>query len=124
MVERVLVFGTFDGLHEGHLFFLQSARLYGKKLIVAVARDEHVKFLKKKVPKFSQVERLAAIRKRKEVAEAVLSDAKLGSFDVIYHTAPNQLILGHDQWELETALKQWMETSSLQIPIKRLSKKK
>ena len=46
-MKKVMVFGTFDGLHEGHLDFFRQAREYGDYLIVAVARDVNVKKIKK-----------------------------------------------------------------------------
>jgi len=43
----VLVFGTFDGLHDGHRFFLTEARKLGDRLIASVATDEIVERIKK-----------------------------------------------------------------------------
>ena len=40
--KRVLVFGTFDLLHQGHRYFLTQARRFGDTLIAVVARDEFV----------------------------------------------------------------------------------
>lgn len=36
--ETVMVFGAFDGVHSGHLYYLQEAKKLGS-LIVAIARD-------------------------------------------------------------------------------------
>jgi cytidyltransferase-like protein len=39
MRKKIMVFGTFDGLHEGHLVFLKQARKLTEKpfLIVSIA---------------------------------------------------------------------------------------
>ena len=49
---RIMVFGTFDGLHEGHLDFFKQARQLSKNpfLIVSIARDKNVKIIKKIFP--------------------------------------------------------------------------
>jgi len=44
---KSMVFGVFDGLHEGHLFFLDEAQKYGDNLIIVVASDINVKNIKK-----------------------------------------------------------------------------
>ena len=50
-MKKVIVFGTFDILHQGHLDFFRQAKQYGDYLIVAVAHDENVK---KSRPKISR----------------------------------------------------------------------
>lgn len=104
MTGRVLVFGTFDGLHEGHLFFLQKAKECGDTLIVAVARDAHVRQLKQKKPLQNEKQRLADVRHLEIVDEAWLSDPILGSFEIIERVSPDGIVLGYDQHELEKAL--------------------
>jgi FAD synthetase len=47
---RVIAFGVFDGLHEGHRHFLREARKLGGRLTVAVAHDEAVVMLKGRRP--------------------------------------------------------------------------
>ena len=42
-MKRVLIFGTFDGIHEGHLNLFKQAKKYGDYLIVVVGRDENIK---------------------------------------------------------------------------------
>ena len=44
--KKVMVFGTFDGIHDGHRHFLREAKKQGEELIVAVSKDEVVQKLK------------------------------------------------------------------------------
>jgi len=118
MSGRVLVFGTFDGLHAGHLFFLKQAKREGDLLFVSVARDSYVRELKNKSPKNNEQERLKTIQQRSEVENAELSDEKLGSFDIIERFAPDTIILGYDQKDLESSLKKWFVKIKKNIPIK------
>ena len=45
-MKTVMVNGTFDVLHPGHIALLNSARSYGDHLIVAIDTDRRVKELK------------------------------------------------------------------------------
>lgn len=42
-MKKVLIFGSFDSLHKGHLNLFKQARKHGDKLIAVVARDETIK---------------------------------------------------------------------------------
>jgi len=121
-IKRVLVFGTFDGLHAGHQFFLRSAKTQGTMLMVSVARDKHVNELKQKVPVQREQERLRAIQKLSFVDEVFLSDEELGSFARMNQSKPDLIILGYDQTALEASLQEWMILKELFIPMRRLRK--
>lgn len=120
--KLVLVFGTFDGLHPGHLFFLRSAKAQGTHLIVAVARDVHVKTLKDKRATTPETKRLAAIKRLAFVDEAYLCDEKLGTFVITTITKPDLIVLGHDQQALEKDLIRWMTDTDQYIPMFRIQK--
>ncbi len=122
MSKRVLVFGTFDGLHPGHVFFLRKAKSKGDELVVGVARDTHVVALKDKRPHMTERKRLEAIKKQSCVNEAVLCDEELGEFEILQEVLPDLIVLGHDQKELEDALIAWMAQSDQYIPMNRIKK--
>lgn len=103
-----MVFGVFDWLHPGHRAFLRQTKRYGKELIVVVARDSAVKRLKKKKSRQSELVRLRAIRKLREVKLAVLGDRKQSSYAVIKKYRPDIVCLGYDQKWLEKDLKKCM----------------
>ena len=48
---KVMVFGTFDRLHDGHRFFLREAEKLGTTLFIVVARDSMVVTHKKRSAK-------------------------------------------------------------------------
>ena len=50
-MEKIMVFGTFDGVHKGHINFFKQARVLSKNpyLIVSIARDKNVKKIKGKI---------------------------------------------------------------------------
>jgi FAD synthetase len=122
VIKRVMVFGVFDGLHEGHWYFLASARKYGDELIVVVARDEVVRVLKNKMPRHNEQERLAMVEGVSEVIRAVLGDEAQGSYGVIAAHNPDIICLGYDQNVLAEDLKEKMRAGIiLTIPIRRIA---
>ena len=50
-MKKVIVFWSFDILHEGHKHYLQESKSLGSYLIVIVARDENILKFKGKTPK-------------------------------------------------------------------------
>jgi cytidyltransferase-like protein len=120
--RRVLVFGTFDGLDNGHKFFLQKAKTKGTHLVVAVARDKHVRELKMKSPFDYEVKRLRKVSELKIVDEAYLSDEELGTFEIIEKAEPDIVVLGFDQTELEDSLRQWSISQDTYLPLLRIKK--
>ena len=59
-----MVFGTFDLIHKGHLYFLRQAKKQGGKsaqLVVSIARDINVKKIKRAKPVFNEKQRLANV---------------------------------------------------------------
>jgi FAD synthetase len=117
MNRRVLVFGTFDGLHAGHLFFLKQAKREGDLLFVSVTRDSHVQKLKNKSPNNSEQIRLETILQIPGIEDAELSDETLGSYGVVKKIDPDIIVLGYDQKKLELSLRKWMAENKQEIPI-------
>ncbi len=122
MQTRVLVFGTFDNLDTGHLFFLESAKSLGNTLVVSVARDVHVRDLKRRESHQNEQTRLQNVLLIPEVDEAVLSDEVLGSFESLQTIKPDVIALGYDQDELADALKKWLKANKIEVRIVRLDK--
>jgi FAD synthetase len=121
-MKTVLVFGTFDLLHPGHLFLLRQARLQGDRLVVSLARDRFVRGWKGKEPRYPEQERLARVRETGLADEVRLSDPEPHSFRLLQEVRPDLICLGHDQQELAGALARWMRRNRVRIPLKRLGR--
>lgn len=117
---RILVFGTFDGLHEGHKNFFKQAKEFGD-VIVVVGRDSTIVKTKGRPPKFGEAERLKAVQDCDLVNEARLGNENMSPYVVIKEVNPDIICLGYDQThfvdKLEAALK---EMGLGHIEIKRL----
>lgn len=118
---KIMVFGTFDYLHPGHLnFFKQARELAGNPwLIVSVARDSNVQKIKKSKPENTEKERLELISNCKLVDEAVLG----GKNDYIGHIVKHKpliIALGHDQIAYTQHLAELLAKKNISVKIVRL----
>lgn len=114
-----MVFGTFDGLHPGHLNFLKQAKKKGNFLIALIARDKTVKKLKGHWPHFKEKERLEILKNLKLVDKTILGDIK-DPYKVIKKMKPNVICLGYDQKFFVKGLKEQLKKANLKTKIVRL----
>lgn len=97
-MKRVLVFGTFDLIHPGHVSFLKQAKKHGNFLIVVVACDHTVKKLKGFWPHFNEKHRLKNVKKLKIANKVILGRHNLRKkYDIIEKIKPDIIYLGYDQ---------------------------
>ena len=115
--KRVIVFGIFDGIHDGHRSFFAQAKKYGNEIVVIVGRNSSSVRLKKKKPKYSEEERLKFALQEQDVDLTVLGDEKQSSYDVLEDLNPNAICLGYDQKNLAEDLKIWMQKMGKKIPM-------
>ncbi|MDO8470703.1 MAG: coenzyme F420-0:L-glutamate ligase [bacterium] len=120
--RKVLVFGIFDGLHEGHRFLLEQASQYGSHLIVVVGRDAVCKLLKHKTPRHIESQRLAMLKKNPLVSKALLGDIAQSSWNIIKRLKPDVICLGYDQGALERSLRSWISKEGKEIILRRIAK--
>lgn len=97
LIKRGIVFGVFDGLHEGHRFFLKSASDKCESLIVVVAIDDASLALKGRIPKHSFNERMQALLSFNPSLKVVPGDSIQGEWSALTTYMPDMVFLGHDQ---------------------------
>lgn len=119
--NKVMVFGTFDGLHQGHLDFFSQARRLAKNpyLVVSIARDINVKRIKGQDPDLSEKERSILVKKSELVDKVVLS----GTTRYLSHIlkeAPEIIALGYDQKAYVESLQKDLQNKGLLVKIVRL----
>ena len=110
---RILVFGTFDNLHPGHIFFLKEAEKCGE-LWVAIARDQTVEHIKKQSVVQNEEIRKSAIENAMPEAHVILGDPK-DYLRPIQEIRPDRIILGYDQ-----KLPPGISVEDITCPIERL----
>ena len=116
MKKKVVVFGIFDGVHDGHRNFFSQAAEYGD-VIAIVGRDSIGLQLKNKEPKHSEDERLSFVEQEKHITKAVLGDTELSVYKVLKEISPDIICLGYDQAELKEDLELWIENSSKKVEL-------
>lgn len=94
-MTKVMVFGTFDILHKGHINFLEQAKGYGK-LIVVVGTDKNVEKIKEQKPVHALKTRIGQIMKL-HIAHEVVSGYEDDFFRIIDEKRPDVICLGYDQ---------------------------
>lgn len=114
-----MVFGTFDGLHEGHLNFFEQARGYGDYLIAVAGRDENIKKIKGHYPKKRERERFTGLQKCSLVDKPVLGYDD-DPYRVIETLRPDAICLGYDQSSFSKDLDRELKKRELEIKIFRL----
>lgn len=96
-MKKVMVFGTFDGLHAGHCHFFEQARAHGDVVIAVVARDETVARVKGRPPQRDIAERLEAVLSCGLVHDVVMGTCDEDKTAIIRTYMPDVIFLGYDQ---------------------------
>ncbi|RSN69012.1 FAD synthase [Candidatus Korarchaeum cryptofilum] len=121
MGRRVMVAGTFDIIHEGHIKMLWSAKsLAGDdgELVVVVARDENVRKYKKREPILEESIRAYIVKNLKPVDRVVLGERD--PIESVLKLRPDVIALGYDQWADENWLREELLKRGLNVEIVRL----
>ncbi len=119
---RIMVFGTFDILHEGHLDLFRQARALApdSQLIVSISRDSSTERIKGELPKNNEIFRMHAVEECELVDEVVLGD-KEGFIAHIIDARPDVIALGYDQdGEYVNALRSELDRAGITAHIVRL----
>jgi rfaE bifunctional protein nucleotidyltransferase chain/domain len=101
-MTKVMVNGTFDILHRGHLQMLQYAQSIGEHLLVAIDTDRRVKELKGKYrPINNQNDRQYMLESLKYVDEVRLFDSKEELINIMKEYKPDIYVKGSD-WKKDS----------------------
>lgn len=111
-----MVFGTFDGLHEGHRAFLRQARELGSELIVCLAADHIVAYLKGRSPEHMFELREAALRTVEHVTDVHPGDPELGVYTCVQVIKPAMVAFGYDQQTLAEDFRRWQQERGDETP--------
>lgn len=118
---RVLVAGTFDIIHPGHIALLRHAWMKGRVHVI-VARDATAERIKKRPAIVPEEQRLEVVRSIRYV-----SNAELGStsdiLEPVKRIKPDIILLGPDQWVDEEWLRRELEKHGLKARIERMREK-
>lgn len=108
-MKKVIVFGSFDPLHEGHKDLFKQAKALGDYLVVVVASDEKIKHNKKREPRLNIEDRISDISADPNVDQVIAGDNNLG-YTILDKIKPDIIALGYDQKvpkEIQKAIKKY-----------------
>ncbi|WFO74834.1 DUF357 domain-containing protein [Desulfurococcaceae archaeon MEX13E-LK6-19] len=116
---KVLVAGSFEIIHPGHIYYLREAWKKGRVYVV-VARDKSIEKFKKREPIVPEEQRLEVVKNIKYVYKAVLGDEN-DYLKPVEDIKPDIILLGPDQWPRENELLEELRKRGLKdIRIERL----
>ena len=119
-MKKVLLFGTFDILHPGHLNLFRQAGEHGDSLTVVLARDKTIEEVKKRKPVFNEQQRKANLEELEIIDEVILGNLN-DKYKVIEDVKPDVICLGYDQMFFTNNLKIELEKRGIRAEIVKLT---
>lgn len=120
--RRVLVAGSFEFLHPGHLYLLKQAWELGNVAVI-VSRDVNFEKFKRRKPILSERDRKEVLEAIKYVDVAILGDDQ-DLLKPILELKPDVILLGPDQWISPGELKEKLKERGLEkIEVIKLDKR-
>ena len=129
-MTKVLIFGTFDKLHKGHIYFIRKAgeiadeeskkktgNIDDSELFVVVARDDNVEKIKKRRPADQEMTRLMNVYMLGLAKKVALGDVE-DFFNPVKEIKPDIICLGYDQDD--QGLEEYIKKNNLKIQIKKI----
>jgi len=93
--KKVLAGGSFNIVHQGHVFFLNRAKELGNTLVVVIASDRTV--IKNKKHLLLPAEKRKKVVEMLGIADKVIIGSDSDFFRVVEKERPDIISLGHDQ---------------------------
>jgi FAD synthetase len=120
--KRVLVAGTFDIIHAGHIYLIREAAKLGDVYVV-VATDRNRELFSGERPIISQEQRLEVIKNIKNVKEARLGRNDNDTLKTVEEINPHIILLGPDQkYSIDILIEGLKEKGINHIEVRRLEK--
>jgi len=115
---RVMIFGTFDGIHEGHRYLFSKAHELAKggRVMACIAQDSIVMMLKGHAPIRTMKQRVAGVRHH--VRHVYRGDARLGPWSKIRIYKPDAILIGYDQMRMKSQLEKDLPVMFPSLEIK------
>jgi FAD synthetase len=120
ITKKVLIAGTFDLLHPGHIYLINEASKLGDVYVV-VATDKNRELYSGEAPIVSEGQRLAVMKSIKNVKDAKLGRHDNDTLKTVEEINPDIVLLGPNQkYSSETLKKNLKEIGLNKIEVRRL----
>jgi FAD synthetase len=118
--KRVLIAGTFDIIHPGHIYLINEAAKLGEVYVI-VATDKNRERFAGQPPIIPEEQRLEIIRSIKNVKEAKLGRQDNDTIQTVTDINPDIILLGPDQkFDIKILKKGLKDKGKEHIEVKRL----
>jgi FAD synthetase len=120
MTKKIMIAGTFDIIHPGHLFLINEAAKLGDVYVI-VATDKNRKRYTGEPPIVPEEQRLEVVRGLKNVKDARLGRRDNNTLKTVEEINPDMILLGPDQKYDINELKEGLKELNLDhIEVRRL----
>ena len=120
IAKKILIAGTFDLVHPGHIFLIQEAAKLGDVYVI-IATDKNRKLYSGVSPIVPQEQRLEVIKNIKNVKEARLGRSDNDTLKTVEEINPDIILLGPDQkYSVNILTKGLKEKGLNHIEVRRL----
>ncbi len=119
--KRIVIAGTFDILHPGHVYLISEASKLGE-VIVIIARDENVLRIKGHPVIVPEKQRLYMVQALKGVSKAILGNPGPDFINIIEELNPDILMLGPNQNIALESIQARLHQKELKTQVIRLEK--
>jgi FAD synthetase len=118
--KKVLVAGTFDIIHPGHIYLIKEAAKLGEVYVI-VSTDKNREKYSGERPVVPQEQRLEVVKNLKHVKEAIIGRSDNNTLKTVEEINPDIILLGPNQnYDIDT-LKMGLKKIGLNhIEVKRL----
>jgi len=116
----VLIGGTFEVIHPGHIYTIQQAKKLGDVLVAVVARDATVRRRKGRDPIVSEEERRKVLSAIRYVDVAMLG-SESNIYDTLEKVRPDIVALGYDQYHRDEEIALEARRREIRLSVVRLS---
>ncbi len=115
-MKKVLIFGSFDIIHPGHMFVIEQAKKFGQPF-VCLALDQTIEKVKGQSPFYPLEERQ---RQLESLGLTAYPGSTTDKYDVFRRVSPDIILLGHDQDTFVAGLEEVIRNEKFQTEIIRL----
>ncbi len=120
IAKKVLIAGTFDLIHPGHIYLINEAAKLGDVYVI-VATDKNRELYSGEAPIIPEEQRLAVIKSIKNVKDAKLGRHDNDTLKTVEEIKPDIVLLGPNQkYSIETLKKGLIDIGLNKVEVKRL----
>ena len=118
-IRVVIIGGSFELIHYGHIYTISKAKALGDPLVVSVARDSTIRKRKRREPIIGEGDRVRLLSSLRQVDAAILG-VEGDIYVTLEKVKPDLVALGYDQYHMEAEVKKEAAKRGMKVRVVRL----